>query len=399
MAGASQLEGAAAVLTATAALVVLAYRLGSGQPAAVALAAAFAVVVVAVPAAVGVATGLPHLVATERAARLGVLISGAGAFAAARRIDTVVLAGTDLLGSGELEVHAVHALDGVPRADVLRLAGAVVRRSDRPVDRAIAAASPRLPGVADLDPVDGLGARGVVAEVVGGPGEERVIAHAGLVGDPELLAAHDIELPAAPVAAGCTRVAVAWDGVARGLLDVGPRVTPAAATAVRGLAAIGVRPVLVATEEAPLAEAVAARAGISPGAVRAGVAPPDTARVVRELGSRVAVVADAERHRAALRTAHLAVRLPPHTHDTRRPALTSVHRDLGAVAQAVLLARRTAAVARANLVGSLTCAAVLLPLTVAGLLGPSLSAAATAACGAALVANSLRLQRPAATHG
>jgi Cu+-exporting ATPase len=111
------------------------------------------------------------------------------------------------------------------------------------------------------------------------------------------------------------------------------------------------------------------------------------------------VVADSERYRTALRAAHLAVRLPPHTADTRRPALTSVHRDLGPVVEALRLTRRTAAVARANLAGSLTCTAVLLPLTVTGLLGPALSAAATAVCGAALVANSLRLQRPAATHG
>lgn len=217
MAGASQLESGAAALTGTAALVVLAYRLGSGQPATVALGAAFAVLLVAVPPALRLATGLPRLVGTERANRLGVLVSGSGVFPAAGQIRTVVVAGTGMLAGGELGVHAVHAVDGVPPADVLRLAGAVARGSGRPIDRVIAAATPRLPGVSDFDPVADLSARGIVSEVVGAPGEEqRVIAHAVLVGDAELLAAHDIDLPAVPVTAGCTPVAVAWDGVARG---------------------------------------------------------------------------------------------------------------------------------------------------------------------------------------
>src|SRR5690606_26195037 len=131
------------------------------------------------------------LVGTERLARLGTLVSGGDAFASARRVDTVVLAGTGTLTGGALGVLSVHAVDGVPHADVLRLAGAVAQESERPVDRAIARATPRLPGVADFDAVADLGARGVVAEVVGDPGEEqRVIAHAVLVGGAGLLEAH-----------------------------------------------------------------------------------------------------------------------------------------------------------------------------------------------------------------
>jgi cation transport ATPase len=397
LAGASQLEVAAATLTVTAALVVLAYRLGSGQPATMAIGAALAVLLVAVPGALRLATGLPRLVGTDRAARLGVLASGA-AFASARRVDTVVLAGTGLLTSGELEVRAVHAVDGVPADDVLRLAGAVVQESGRPIHRAIAATTPRLPGVADFDPVDGLGARGVVAEVVGAPGEERVIAHAVLVGDAALLAAHDIDLPAVPATAGCTPVAVAWDGTARGVLNVGPDVPRATAAAVRGLTALGVRPVLLAAEEPEVARAVAASAGIAPDAVLAGVAPRDAARLVRELGSGVAVITGSERYEAALRAADLAVRIG-WAGTASRPALTLVRGDLAVAVAAIRLARHTAAVARTNLIWSLACVAVLLPTTAAGLLGPALSAAATAICAAALGINGLRPQRGAATDG
>src|SRR5206468_5639738 len=112
----SRVEAAAADLVGTVALAVFVYRLSSGEPVADAVGAFLTVLLVAVPAALHVATGLPRLVGTERATRLGALVSGAGAFAAARHIDTVVLAGTSTLASGELEVQAVHAVDGVTSA-------------------------------------------------------------------------------------------------------------------------------------------------------------------------------------------------------------------------------------------------------------------------------------------
>jgi P-type E1-E2 ATPase len=396
-------ESAVAGLVGTVALAVFGYRLGSGAPTADAAGAAIAVLVVAVPTALHLATALPRLVGTERVARLGVLVSGAGAFAAARRVDTVVLAGTGTLSSGELEVHAVHAVDGVPRTDVLRLAGAVAQESDHPIDRAIAGATPLLLGVAEFDTVADLGARGIVAEVVVAPGEEqRVIAHAVLVGGAELLAAHDIELPAVPATAGCTPVAVAWDGVARGVLEVGPDVAAATAAAVRRLTALGVRPLLVAAEQAPVAQAVAARAGLGADAVLAGVAPRDVAPLVRGLPGHVAVIAGSERYGSALDAADLAVHLPPHARDAHRehrPALTLVGADLPTAVDALGSARRTAAVTRMNLVFSLACVAALLPVTVLGLLGPSLSAAATAASAAVLAGNTVRSQRSTTTGG
>ncbi len=397
---ADRVEHAAADLAGTAAMAVLVYRLCSGEPATEALGAALAVLLLAVPGALRLATGLPHLVGTGRAARLGVLISGEDALA--RRVDRVVLAGP--LTGGGLEVHAVHAVGGCAPAEVLRMAGAVARASDRPVDRAVAAAAPQLlPGVADFDTVDGLGVRGIVAEVVGAPGEDpRVIAHAVLVGSADLLGAHDIGLPTATTTAGCTPVAVAWDGVARGVLDVGPAVAPATVAAVRELSGLGVRPVLLAAEAAPVAHAVAARAGLAPDAVLTGITPADAAPLIEELGRHVAVITDSDRHEAAVAGGDLAVRNdsnPPNASRDHRPALTMVRGDLPAAVDAIRLARHSAAVTRANLAGSLAFMAALLPATATGLLDPSLSATATVVGAAVLVLNSVRPQRPGATRG
>jgi cation transport ATPase len=396
---ADRAEYAAADLTGTVAIAVFVYRLGSGEPVTEALGAALAVLLVAVPCALHLATRLPRMIGTERAGRLGVLISGADALSTAQHVDTVVLAGASTLTSGDLEVRAVHAVDGVERAEVLRLAGAVAKESDHPIDRAVAAAVPRPPDVAEFDTVDDMGVRGIVAEVVGAPGEERrVIAHAVLVGNAELLAAHDIDPPTRPASAGCVPVAVAWDGVARGVLEVGPAVAPATSAAVRGLRGLGVRPVLLAVEAAPVAQAVAASAGLPPDAVLAGVTARDAAPLVREFLPHVAVIADSERYGAALDVAGLAIRLAPPRPD-HRPAPTLVHGDLAAAVDAIRLARHTAAVLRMNLACSLVCVATLLPLTAVGLIGPSLSAAATAAGAAVLAINSLRPQRRGTTDG
>jgi cation transport ATPase len=385
---ADRMEYAASDLAGTVAIAVFMFRLATGAPLTDALGAAVAVLVVAIPSAVRLATRLPRVIGTKRAARLGVLISGADALATARHVDTVVLAGASTLTSGDLEVRAVHAIDGVESAEVLRLAGAVAQESDHPIDRAVAAAVPRAPDVAEFDTVDDMGVRGIVAEVVGAPGEDRrVIAHAVLVGNAELLAAHDIDPPARPATAGCIPVAVAWDGVARGVLDVGPAVAPATSAAVRGLHGLGLRPVLLAAESAPVAQAVAESAGLAPDAVVSGITAREAAPLVRKLRSRVAVIADSERYGAALDVADLAI------------PLTLERSDLGTAVDAIRLAHHTAAVTRANLACSLACVAVLLPVTAAGLLGPALSAAVTGAGAAVIAINSLRLQRGAATDG
>jgi cation transport ATPase len=405
-------EAAAAGAVGAVAVAVLGYRLGTGEPATAALGATLAVLLVAVPGALGLATGLPRLVGTVRAAQLGVMFSGAEALAAARNVDTVVLAGTGTLTTGELEVHDVRPVDGVAPADVLRLAGAVAQESDRPLDRAVAAATPLLPGVAEFDKVDELGVRGIVAEVVGTRGEDRkVIAHAVLAGSAEWLAAHDIDLPAELTAANTTgrrSVVVAWDGVARGVIEVGPAVAQETAAAVGELGELGLRPVLLAAETTPVAYGVATRAGLVPDVVVSGVGPLDAAPLVRTLaerGARVAVIADCGCYEAALGVADLAVRIGPaaavpHRRcDDHETAVTLSCGDITAVLDAIRLARRTASVSRGNVIWALACVAAVLPAAATGLLGPPLTAAATATGAAVLVLNSLRLQRFRATGG
>jgi cation transport ATPase len=405
-----RVEAAATGAVGAVAVAVLGYRLGTGEPATAALGATLAVLLVAVPGVLRLATGLPRLLGTVRAAQLGVLFSDAAALAAARKVDTVVLAGTGTLTTSELEVHDVRAVDGVAPADVLRLAGAVAQESDRPLDRAVAAATPLLPGVAEFDKVDELGVRGIVAELVGTRGEDRkVIAHAVLAGSSEWLAAHDIELPAELTAANTGRrsVAVAWDGVARGVIEVGPAVAQATAAAVGELRELGLRPVLLASETTPVAYGVATRAGLVPDAVVAGVGPPDAAPLVRTLaerGARVAVIADCGCYEAALGVADLAVRIGPaavphRQDDDHATAVTLACGDLTAAVDAIRLARRTASVSRGNVVWALACIAAVLPAAATGLLGPTLSAAAMATGAAVLVLNSLRLQRYRATGG
>lgn len=402
-----QVETAAVALVGAVAVGTLGYRLGAGEPVAAACAAALAVLLTAVPSALHLATAMPPLVAVSRAVRLGILLPDA---AVARRVDTVVLAGSDTLVGPALEVHDVRPADGVSPGDALRLAGAVAQESDRPLDRAIAAASPRLPGVAEFDAVEDLGVRGVVAEVIaGGDGDHKVFAHAVLVGSVELLAAHDIVLPAeladAPADAAATGripVAVAWDGVARAVLVVGHAVAPAHLEAASELRRLGLRPVLLAAGPAPAAQAVAGRAGLDPDAVIAEVAPGDEAGIVQRLraaGARVAVVADGT-HGSALAAADVAVRTGPLPQPARSGGRAgSAAGDLPAAVDAIRTARRADAVARANLGCVLACLAAAVPAGATGLLDPVLAGSASAAVVLVVVANSLRLQRAGTTGG
>lgn len=410
-----QVESAAVAVAVAVAVATLGYRLGAGEPAGQACAAALAALLVAVPVALRLATAAPRLVAAGRAAQLGVRIVDAPA-----PVDTVVLAGTGVLTGAQLQVHDVRVAEGVAVDDVLRLAGAVAQESDRPVDRAIAATSERLPGVADFDTVGDLGVRGVVAEVVSGAdGVQTVIAHAVLVGRVQLLTEHDIALPPelasapADTAAGArVPVAVAWDGVARAVLAVGHAVAPSHVAAVGELHGLGLRPVLLTAETAPATRAVAHQAGIGADSVVAGIAPHDEADAVRSLqtgGARVAVVADAAAHHPALADADLAVRLQdagpgaariaePDAHRARQRGDISVtHGGLPAAVDAMRLARRTTAVAWANVACTLACLAGGLPAAATGLLGPMPAAVGAAAVAMLVVAHSLRLQRVGTT--
>ncbi|NMH97151.1 copper-translocating P-type ATPase [Pseudonocardia sp. K10HN5] len=386
----------------------LGFWLGSGASPAVAFTAAVAVLIIACPCALGLATPTALLVGTGRGAQLGVLIKGPEVLESTRRIDTVVLDKTGTVATGAIELLGLYPVDGVDPGEALRLAGAVENGSEHPIARAITSAAVRkfgeLPGVAEFGNHPGLGVQGVVADVVGGPGERMVIAHAVLVGRPALLAAHDIALPPALVAArdeaertGRTAVAVSWDGVARAILVVGDALEPTSAVAVRLLRGLGLTPMLLTGDNPAAARAVAAQLGIDEQAVIADVLPADKVTVVRRLqgeGRVVAMVGDGVNDAAALATADLGLAMGTGT-DVAIEAgdLTLVRGDLLATVDAIRLARRTLGTIKGNLFWAFAYNVAALPLAAAGLLNPMIAGAVMAFSSVFVVTNSLRLRR------
>ncbi len=402
----------------------LGFWLGSGAPAAQAFTAAVAVLIIACPCALGLATPTALLVGTGRGAQLGILVKGPEVLESTRAIDTVVLDKTGTLTRGELSLVAVHAAAGQDEDEVLRIAGAVEAGSEHPVGRAIVAAARErtgedLPGVAEFDSRPGLGVSGIVSELRGAAPvsdpvepvptaarEDTVVAHAVLVGRPALLVEHDVELPetlrtaqADAETAGHTAVVVAWDGRARAVLAVADTVKPTSAEAVRGLRDLGLTPVLLTGDNAAVAATVAAEVGIDPGpdTVIAEVLPEDKAAAIEALQARgrvVAMVGDGVNDAAALATADLGLSLGTGADVAIESGdLTLVRGDLRAAVDAIRLARRTLAVIRGNLVWAFAYNVAALPLAAAGLLNPMIAGAAMAFSSVFVVTNSLRLRR------
>ncbi|TKS98280.1 heavy metal translocating P-type ATPase, partial [Streptomyces galbus] len=243
------------------ALATLGFWLGNGAGPTAAFTAAVAVLIIACPCALGLATPTALMVGTGRGAQLGILIKGPEVLESTRRVDTVVLDKTGTVTTGRMTLLAVRTADGEDERAVLRLAGALEHASGHPVARAVAAGAVErvgtLPVPEDFADVPGLGVQGVVE------------GHAVLVGRRRLLAEWATELPAGLAAAadeaersGRTAVAVAWDGRARAVLEVADAVKDTSAEAVRRLRALGLTPVLLTGDNRTVAEAVAAEVGI-----------------------------------------------------------------------------------------------------------------------------------------
>ncbi|HWM60296.1 MAG TPA: HAD-IC family P-type ATPase [Pseudonocardia sp.] len=385
----------------TLAVATLGFWLGAGAAPGFAAAAAVAVLLVACPRALGLAAPTALLAGTARGARFGILIAGRHALASAHAVDTVLLDRTGMVTTGEMAVHGVHPAAGVDAALVLRLAGSVEQASAHPVGRAIAAAAQagadgELPDVAEFDSSPGLGVRGVVAEVADGA----VLAHAVLVGRPELLAEHDIELPAelvaaraAATAAGHTAVVVAWDGIPRAVIAVRDTVRPGSAQAVRGLRALGLRPMLLTGDDGAAARVLAERIGIDADAVLPEVRPECRLELIRRLqgeGRTVALIGDGPDDATLLAAADLGLAADARTDGVD---LGLARHDPLAVLDAIRLARHTLAVGRTGLLLAIGYHLLALPLAGLGLLDPLIAAAAMV-CGPVLVVtNSLRLHR------
>ncbi|GGX19572.1 heavy metal translocating P-type ATPase [Streptomyces chryseus] len=357
--------------------------------------AAVAVLIIACPCALGLATPTALMVGTGRGAQLGILIKGPEVLESTRRVDTVVLDKTGTVTTGRMELQEVHAAPGTDEALLLRLAGAVEHASEHPVARAVAAGAAGrtgpLPAVEGFESLPGLGVRGVVD------------GHEVLVGREALLAGSGVELPpalagarAAAEAGGRTAVLVAWGGAARGVLGVADAVKETSAEAVALLRGLGLTPVLLTGDNRAVAESVARAVGIARDDVYAEVLPEDKADVVKRLRARgrsVAMVGDGVNDAAALATADLGLAMGTGTDAAIEAGdLTLVRGDLRVAADAILLSRRTLATIKGNLFWAFGYNVAALPLAAAGLLNPMIAGFAMALSSVFVVTNSLRLR-------
>ncbi|GHH38005.1 Cu+-exporting ATPase [Streptomyces umbrinus] len=369
--------------------------LGVTGDTAAAFTAAVAVLIIACPCALGLATPTALMVGTGRGAQLGILIKGPEVLESTRRVDTVVLDKTGTVTTGRMTLQEVYAADGTDEKLVLRLAGALEHASEHPVARAVAegaeARTGPLAAVDGFESVAGLGVRGTVEghEVL--VGRARLLEEAGIA-LPEELAA----FKARAEEDGRTAVAVAWDGVARGVVTVADAVKETSAEAVRALRALGLRPVLLTGDNRTVAESVARTVGIDPADVIAEVLPRDKVAVIERLrseGQTVAMVGDGVNDAAALATADLGLAMGTGTDAAIEASdLTLVRGDLRVAADAIRLSRRTLSTIRGNLVWAFGYNVAALPLAAAGLLNPMIAGAAMAFSSVFVVTNSLRLR-------
>ncbi|MET7538015.1 heavy metal translocating P-type ATPase [Streptomyces sp. NPDC005507] len=356
---------------------------------------AVAVLIIACPCSLGLATPTALMVGTGRGAQLGILIKGPGVLENTRRVDTVVLDKTGTVTTGRMTLQDAYAAEGVEEKTLLRLAGAAEHASEHPVARAVAeGAADRagtLPAVTRFTALAGLGVRGVVDRHDVLVGRERLLAEHGIALPPALAAAKT-----AAEAAGRTAVAVAWDGEARGVITVADAVRPTSAQAVAELRALGLTPVLLTGDNRIVAESVARAVGIAEDAVYAEVLPQEKVDVVRRLkaeGRTVAMVGDGVNDAAALATADLGLAMGTGTDAAIEASdLTLVRADLRVAADAIRLSRRTLATVKGNLFWAFGYNVAALPLAAAGFLNPMIAGAAMAFSSVFVVTNSLRLR-------
>jgi Cu+-exporting ATPase len=372
----------------------LGFWIGTGEPLAGAFTAAVAVLIIACPCALGLATPTALMVGTGRGAQLGILIKGPEVLESTRAVDTVVLDKTGTVTTGKMALVDVVTAEGVAEEDVLRLAGALENASEHPIAQAIARGAAdrvgELGAVEDFASVEGLGVQGVVD------------GHGVLAGRPRLLAEWSQDLTpeleramAEAQALGRTAVAVGWDGAARAVITVADQVKPTSREAIQQLTALGLRPVLLTGDNETVARTVADAVGI--GEVIAEVLPQDKVDVVKRLqseGRTVAMVGDGVNDAAALAQADLGLAMGTGTDVAIEASdLTLVRGDLRAAADAIRLSRRTLGTIKGNLFWAFAYNVAALPLAATGLLTPMIAGGAMAFSSVFVVSNSLRLRR------
>ncbi|MGZ0711633.1 heavy metal translocating P-type ATPase (plasmid) [Coraliomargarita sp. W4R53] len=359
-----------------------------------AVTAAVAVLIIACPCALGLATPTALLVGTGRGAQLGILIKGPEILESTRRVDTIVLDKTGTVTTGRMELDEVVETTASTRLELLRFAGALENASEHPIAQAIARAATQetgeLPAVESFQNVPGKGVSGIVD------------GHASIVGTATLLTDWAIPLPDSLATAkrtaelaGKTAVLVAWDGQARGMLAVADQVKPTSSEAIAQLKALGLTTVLLTGDNAAVAQSVASEVGIE--RVTAEVLPQDKVAVIKALqaeGRVVAMVGDGVNDAAALAQADLGLAMGTGTDAAIEASdITLVRGDLRSAADAIRLSRSTLSTIKVNLFWAFAYNVAAIPLAALGLLNPMIAGAAMALSSVFVVGNSLRLRR------
>ena len=386
---ADRISGVFVPVVLVIALATLVAWLVAGASASFAVTAAVAVLIIACPCALGLATPTALLAGTGRGAEIGVVIRGAEVLEQAHSIDTIVLDKTGTLTTGEMSVTEVHPAGDVDRDHLLALASALESHSEHPIARAISAAAPAAGEVTDFENLPGFGIRGVIDGSTHHAGNRSLVESLGLTLTGELAAALDRLADL-----GATQVLVADQNRLLGVIGVQDTLKPTSAEAVRQFRSLGLEPVMLTGDNEHAAQRIASEVGIDQ--VHAQVLPSHKLDVVRELqarGRRVAMVGDGVNDAAALTQADLGMAMGSGADAAIAASdITLMRPDLLLAADAVRLSRKTLATIKVNLFWAFFYNVVAIPLAALGFLNPMLAAAAMAFSSVFVVGNSLRLR-------
>ncbi|RKW70959.1 heavy metal translocating P-type ATPase [Galactobacter caseinivorans] len=390
---ADRISGIFVPIVIVIAIAALGAWLGAGFPVTAAFTAAVAVLVIACPCALGLATPTALLVGTGRGGQMGVLIKGPEVLESTRKIDTVVLDKTGTVTSGKMTLVGVHVEPGTDRAELLRLAGALEDASEHPIAQAIAKGATQevgaLPTPEDFANIEGKGVQGVVDGRAVLVGRDSLLADWALKLSPELASTK-----AHAEGEGKTVVAVGWDGEARGILVVADTVKPTSAEAIAQFKAIGLTPILLTGDNEAVARQIAAQVGIDQ--VIAEVLPQDKVDVVTRLqreGKTVAMIGDGVNDAPALAQADLGLAMGTGADVAIEASdITLVRGDLRSAVDAIRLSRKTLGTIKTNLFWAFAYNVAAIPVAALGMLNPMLAGAAMALSSVFVVGNSLRLR-------